>query len=183
MTAAIASRLQKNQCIAFGVYFIFCDFASKIKNVFLDFFCAVLLTVLFMFVPLVFRIMARWEGTTQWTHVELSIMNRIFIFKLIVRASRVVPQQAPLTRVAERPFSSHTLHFLFCFGFRRRTRHRPDDYRSFRLCLGSHDIFNFLRDVGVTQLHYAHAHSRTQFHHASGAMGNCHWLPSGRAFS
>ena len=183
MTAATASRLQKNQCIVFGWYFHLCDLAGRITNVFLDIFCAVLLTVLFMFVPLVFRILARWEGTTQWTHVELSIMNRIFVFKLIVRASRVVSRQALLTRVAERPFSSHTLHFLFCFSFRRRKRHLPDDHGSFRFCLGSHDIFNFLPDVGLTQLHYAHAYSRTKFHHTSGTFGRCHWLPSSGAFS
>ena len=89
---ATASRLHINECVEFDVYW-FCDYASNsIINFFLDVFYAALLTVLFMFVPLGFRILARWEGTTQWTHMELSTMDRIFVFKLIVSASRVVPQ-------------------------------------------------------------------------------------------
>ena len=89
---AIASRLQINECIVLDLYW-FCDFASNpITNFFLNVFYAVLLTVLFMFVPLGFRILARWEGTTQWTHIELSTMDRIFVFNLIVSVSRLVPQ-------------------------------------------------------------------------------------------
>ena len=79
-------------CIGFGPY-SFCGFAfNAVTNFFLDVLYAVLLTVLFMFVPVGFRILGRWEGATQWTHVELSTMDRIFVFKLIVSASRVVPQ-------------------------------------------------------------------------------------------
>ena len=92
-TVAVASRLQFGDCIGFEPYHVFCNFAfNAVTNFFLDAFYAVLLTVLFMFVPVGFRILARWEGTTQWTHVELSTMDRIFVYKLIVSASRVVPQ-------------------------------------------------------------------------------------------
>ena len=42
---------------------------------------------------MVFRVLARWEGTTQRTHVELSIMDRVFVIKIIVRACHVVPDK------------------------------------------------------------------------------------------
>ena len=83
-----ASRLPSGRCIQIGVFF--CNFAGKVTHLFLDIVYAVLLTVLFMFVPTVLRVLARWEGTTQMTHVELSIMNRVFVIKLIVRACHVV---------------------------------------------------------------------------------------------
>jgi hypothetical protein len=55
-----------------------------------DAFYAVLLTFLYKFVPMMLRILARWEGTTQRTRVELSIMDWDFVFKIIVRVSHVV---------------------------------------------------------------------------------------------
>ena len=59
----------------------------------MDIFYAELLTLLFILVPMIFRILAHWEGTTQKTHVELGLMNRVFVFKMIVCASRVVPDK------------------------------------------------------------------------------------------
>ena len=39
---------------------------------------------------MIFRLLVRWEGTTQRTRVELSIMDWDFVFKIIVRAPHVV---------------------------------------------------------------------------------------------
>ena len=87
-----ASRLPAGQCIFFSWLF-FCNFAGKVTHVFMDIFYALLLTVLFMFVPMVLRVLARWEGTTQKTRVELSIMNPVFVIKIIVSACHVVPDK------------------------------------------------------------------------------------------
>ena len=86
-----ASRLPSGKCIRIGVFF--CNFAGKVTHLFLDIFYATLLTVLFMFLPTILRVLARLEGTTQRTHVELSIMDRVFAIKLIVRAYHVVPDK------------------------------------------------------------------------------------------
>jgi hypothetical protein len=88
-TAAIASRLPTGECLELG-FFSICNFAGKVIHLFLDVFYAVLLSVLFKFVPIMCRILARWECTTQQTRVELSIMDWVFVFKIIVRASHVV---------------------------------------------------------------------------------------------
>ena len=45
----------------------------------------VLLALLFMLVPIVLRILARLEGIPQKTGVELSLMDRFFLFQVIVR--------------------------------------------------------------------------------------------------
>ena len=87
---ATASRLPSEGCILIGSLFI-CNFVGKVTHVLMDIFYAVLLIVLFMFPPMIVRILARWEGTTQRTHVELSLMNHVFVIKMIVSASHVVP--------------------------------------------------------------------------------------------
>lgn len=43
-----------------------------------------LLAVLFMLLPIVLRMLARFEGIPQHTGVELSLMDRFFIFEVIV---------------------------------------------------------------------------------------------------
>ena len=45
---------------------------------------SVLLALLFMLVPIVMRILARMEGIPQKTGVELSLMDRFFLFQVIV---------------------------------------------------------------------------------------------------
>ena len=87
-----ATRVPPDQCIPVGSFFI-CNSFGKVTHFFLDIVYAVLLTALFMLVPRVFRILARWEGTTQRTHVELSIMDRVFVIKVIVRSYHVVPDE------------------------------------------------------------------------------------------
>ena len=44
-----------------------------------------LLKGLFWSAPTVLRVLTRWEGTTQRTHVELRIMDRVFVIHIIVR--------------------------------------------------------------------------------------------------
>jgi hypothetical protein len=111
----VVSRVKKaEECVSLGFVWI-CDFAGDITNFLWGVFSAALLTILFMFVPMVFRILARWEGTILRTHAELSIMNRVFAFKVIVRSSRTIPYDVLLTRVVEQPFTSHTLDWpSFC---------------------------------------------------------------------
>ena len=87
-----ATRIPPDQCIPIGPFFI-CNSAGKFTHHFRDYFYGVLLTILFMFVPRVFRILARWEGTIQRTQVELSIMDRVFVINIIVRACYVVPHK------------------------------------------------------------------------------------------
>ena len=43
-----------------------------------------------MLVPIILRMLARFEGIPQKTGVELSLMNRFFVFQVIVSASCAV---------------------------------------------------------------------------------------------
>ena len=70
-----------------------CNSVGEVTHFFLGIFSAVLLTVLFMLAPMALRVLARLEGTTQRTHVELTIMDWAFVIKMIVRASHVVPDK------------------------------------------------------------------------------------------
>ena len=45
-----------------------------------------LLAVLMMLLPIVLRLLARFEGMPQRTSIELSLMTRYFIFQVIVSA-------------------------------------------------------------------------------------------------
>ena len=71
----------------------FCNFAGKVTHILMGIIYAVLLTILFMFPPVILRVLLRWEGTTQKTHVELRLMNRVFVIKMIVGACHVVPDK------------------------------------------------------------------------------------------
>jgi hypothetical protein len=55
----------------------------------------VLLALLFMLVPIALRILARLEGIPQKTGVELSLMNRFFLFQGIVHGHYTVICQIP----------------------------------------------------------------------------------------
>lgn len=50
----------------------------------------VLLAVLNMLLPIVLRMLARFEGIPTISGVELSLMNRFFIFQVFVRLFRVL---------------------------------------------------------------------------------------------
>jgi hypothetical protein len=61
-----------------------CTAPSIVINLIQGFLPTVLLALLFMLVPIVMRIFARLEGIPQKTGVELSLMDRFFIFQVIV---------------------------------------------------------------------------------------------------
>lgn len=61
-----------------------CKAPSIVVNLIQGFLPTVLLALLFMLVPIVMRIFARLEGIPQKTGVELSLMDRFFIFQVIV---------------------------------------------------------------------------------------------------
>ena len=88
----MATRLPPEQCMPIGSFSI-CNSAGKVTHLFLDIFYAVLLTVLFVFAPMALRVLARLKGTTQRTHVELTIMDWVFVIKMIVRACHVGPDK------------------------------------------------------------------------------------------
>jgi hypothetical protein len=49
----------------------------------------VLLAVLMMLLPIVLRLLARFEGIPKKTGLELSLMTRFFIFQVVVRVFSV----------------------------------------------------------------------------------------------
>lgn len=49
-----------------------------------------LLTILNMMLPIILRLLARFEGATQKTKIELSLMRRYFLFQVVVSAVLVV---------------------------------------------------------------------------------------------
>ncbi|KAH9026750.1 DUF221-domain-containing protein [Lactarius pseudohatsudake] len=60
-----------------------CTLPAIVISIIQGFLPAVLLAVLFMLVPIVLRILARLEGIPQRTGVELSLMDRFFLFQVI----------------------------------------------------------------------------------------------------
>jgi calcium permeable stress-gated cation channel len=70
-----------------------CKLPGIVINLAQGFLPNVLLVLLFMLVPIVMRILARLEGIPQKTGVELSLMDRFFLFQVIVRASCAVLDQ------------------------------------------------------------------------------------------
>ncbi|KAI0289410.1 hypothetical protein B0F90DRAFT_1812537 [Multifurca ochricompacta] len=60
-----------------------CKAPSVVVSFIQGFLPSVLLAVLFMLVPIVLRILARLEGIPQRTGVELSLMDRFFLFQVI----------------------------------------------------------------------------------------------------
>jgi hypothetical protein len=67
-----------------------CKAPIVIVNFVQGFLSTVLLVVLFMLVPIIMRMLARFEGIPQRTGVELSLMNRYFMFQVIVSVSCAV---------------------------------------------------------------------------------------------
>lgn len=62
-----------------------CKAPAVVISIVQGFASSVLLVVLFMLVPIIMRILARMEGIPQKTGVELSLMDRYFMFQVIVR--------------------------------------------------------------------------------------------------
>jgi hypothetical protein len=67
-----------------------CNLPGVVVSFIQGFLPAVLLALLFMLVPIFFRILARLEGIPQKTGVELSLMDRFFLFLVIVRGHYTV---------------------------------------------------------------------------------------------
>ena len=67
-----------------------CTLPGVVVSFIQGFLPTVLLVVLFLLVPIVMRMLARLEGIPQKTGVELSLMDRFFLFQVIVRASCAV---------------------------------------------------------------------------------------------
>ena len=67
-----------------------CDLPGVVISFIQGFLPTVLLALLFMLVPIVLRILARMEGIPQKTGVELSLMDRFFLFQVIVRGHYAV---------------------------------------------------------------------------------------------
>ena len=77
-----------------------CKLPGIVVNLVQGFLSTVLIVVLFLLVPIVMRILARLEGIPHKTGVELSLMDRFFLFQVIVRASCAV-----LDRIAHKSTS------------------------------------------------------------------------------
>ena len=77
-----------------------CKLPGLVVNLVQGFLSTVLIVVLFLLVPIVMRILARLEGIPHKTAVELSLMDRFFLFQVIVRASCAV-----LDRIAHKSTS------------------------------------------------------------------------------
>jgi hypothetical protein len=93
------------------------------------------------------RMLARMEGIPQRTGVELSLMDRFFLFQVIVRTSHVIPLEALLINIAERLFGRHSLvRYYCCFTW---FSSRPI-VGSDTLSTESPEIIDFLPDVGVS---------------------------------
>lgn len=60
------------------------DLPSTVIGIIQGILPSVLLAVLFMLLPIVLRLMARFEGIPKRTGIELSLMTRFFIFEVIV---------------------------------------------------------------------------------------------------
>ncbi len=80
-----------------------CKAPGIVINFAQGFLSTVLIVVLFMLVPIIMRILARLEGIPQKTGVELSVMDRFFLFQVIVRASCAVFDKT-LTKVRQNGF-------------------------------------------------------------------------------
>ena len=75
-----------------------CSLPEVVIGLVQGFLSTVLLLVLIMLLPIMMRKMARLEGIPQKTGVELTLMDRFFVFLVIVRASCVLFDE-PLTKV------------------------------------------------------------------------------------
>ena len=85
-----------------------CTLPGVVVSLIQGFLPSVLLALLFMLVPMVLRILARLEGIPQKTGVELSLMDRFFLFQVIVCVNIPVIGQFS-KRVLERLPGCHPL--------------------------------------------------------------------------
>lgn len=67
-----------------------CDLPPVVGGLISGILSPALLTVLNMLLPTILRVLARFEGATRKTGIELSLMNRYFLFQVVVRAVLMV---------------------------------------------------------------------------------------------
>jgi calcium permeable stress-gated cation channel len=61
-----------------------CTIPSAVRGIIQGILPPVLLAVLFMLLPIVLRLLARFEGIPTRVGIELSLMDRFFLFQVIV---------------------------------------------------------------------------------------------------
>ena len=123
-----------------------CKAPTIIVSIVQGFASTVLLVVLFMLVPIIMRMLARLEGIPQKTGVELSLMNRFFMFQVIVSASCAALDQVFYKDVLERLSSRHVCVWHYR-GFTRLSESSNGDPNT--PCSKPTKIFHFLPDVSV----------------------------------
>lgn len=74
-------------CIKYHWLAWVCDLPDVVVGIISGILPPVLLAVLFMLLPIVLRLLARLEGIPKRTGLELSLMDRFFIFEVIVSAT------------------------------------------------------------------------------------------------
>ncbi len=80
-------------CNTFGWLAWICKLPGVVVGIISGILPPVLLAVLMMFLPIVLRMLARFEGMPTKTAVELSLMSRYFLFQVLVRIFSTRPHQ------------------------------------------------------------------------------------------
>jgi hypothetical protein len=62
-----------------------CDLPDVVVGIISGILPPVALAILMMLLPIVLRLLARFEGIPRFTGLELSLMTRYFIFQVVVR--------------------------------------------------------------------------------------------------
>lgn len=121
-----------------------CKAPAVVISIVQGFASSVLLVVLFMLVPIIMRILARMEGIPQKTGVELSLMDRYFMFQVIVRGL-VLFLIKSLTKMSARLSCCH----IFVRYYRVFTRPEKSVRGAVKAGSESTKIFHVLPDVSV----------------------------------
>jgi len=123
-----------------------CKLPGVVINFVQGFLPTVLLVVLFLLVPIVMRMLARLEGIPQKTGVELSLMDRFFLFQVIVRASCAVFERIVHKSTSGR-LSDRRVFFWYYRVFTRPSE--PPDRSAVTSGQQSSKILHILPDVSV----------------------------------
>jgi Calcium-dependent channel, 7TM region, putative phosphate len=100
-----------------------------------------------MLVPIIMRMLGRFEGIPEKKEVELSLMDRYFMFQVIVCGSFVSSLTKSLTKDStERLFGCHVLVRHHCFV---ALPGEPPIISPESAGSESTEIFDFFPDVGV----------------------------------
>lgn len=157
-----------------------CKAPIIIVNIVQGFASTVLLVVLFMLVPIILRMLARFEGIPQKTGVELSLMNRFFMFQVIVSASCAAFGQISYKDVSERLSGRHVCvwHYRSFTQLSESSDGGPDTSGT-----ETAPIFHVLSDVsGVPGLLPSLSYFRPQICNPPRSFRNGQRLPSNWTF-